>query len=508
MPRITRRLSLLGSMASVAVSKSALAAADALKLTFVLVNDIYKMSEEDGRGGLARLAAVVKAERENGAAAGRRVFFAHAGDTLSPSLMSGFDKGEHMIVLFNAVHPDIFVPGNHEFDFGPEVYFRRMSQATFPVLAANLRTSEDAVIPGHNDTLVMEVNGIKLGFIGATLDTSAQISSPGDLKFASTLEVVAQQARALKAAGADLTIAVVHADKLTGQRLLASRAADIILSGHNHDLHIDFDGNSALAESGQDANFVVSVDVSISVRGEGAKRKVTWWPNFRIVDTASVTPDPELLKLTASYEADLSKELDVEIATLAEPLDSRDPIVRGGEAAIGNLFADALRVMNKADIGLTNGGAIRRGRQYAGGAKLTRRDILSELPFGNRSVMTDISGRAVLAALENGLSQAERLSGRFPQTSGLKIAVNLAAPAGSRVLSVQHDGQPLDLARIYRVATNDFLLAGGDGYTMLSSGNNFITVDTGGKLMANDVMAYCRELGMVKAKVEGRIVMK
>src|SRR6476620_9489845 len=99
--------------------------AGAARITFILVNDIYQTSEQAGadgrmRGGFARLAAVVKAER----AKGNPVVFAHGGDTLSPSLMSGLDRGAHIIALTNLVRPDIFVPGNHEFDFGKAVFLR------------------------------------------------------------------------------------------------------------------------------------------------------------------------------------------------------------------------------------------------------------------------------------------------------------------------------------------------------------------------------------------------
>ena len=116
------------------------AAAQADQVTFVLVNDIYLMGDKmmpDGRrrGGFARLAAVVKAER----AKGGHVIFAHAGDTLSPSLMSGLDHGAHIITLTNMIPPDIFAPGNHEFDFGKDVFFERMKEAKFPLYAANLR---------------------------------------------------------------------------------------------------------------------------------------------------------------------------------------------------------------------------------------------------------------------------------------------------------------------------------------------------------------------------------
>src|SRR5687767_6077603 len=90
------------------------ARAESARITFILVNDIYLMGDQvmpDGqrRGGFARLASVVKAER----AKGGHVIFAHAGDTLSPSLMSAIDRGAHIMTLTNLVPPDIFAPGNH-----------------------------------------------------------------------------------------------------------------------------------------------------------------------------------------------------------------------------------------------------------------------------------------------------------------------------------------------------------------------------------------------------------
>ena len=96
------------------------------------------MPDGKRRGGFARLAAVVKAER----AKGGHVVFAHAGDTLSPSLMSGFDRGAHIIALTNLIPPDVFAPGNHEFDFGKATFFQRMGEARFPLYAANLRDPE------------------------------------------------------------------------------------------------------------------------------------------------------------------------------------------------------------------------------------------------------------------------------------------------------------------------------------------------------------------------------
>src|SRR3954466_6310028 len=107
--------------------------AESTRVSFLLVNDIYQMSDQAGadgqrRGGFARLAAVVKAERAKGA----HVIFAHGGDTLSPSLMSGIDHGAHIMALTNLVKPDVFVPGNHEFDFGKATFLQRMWEGRLP----------------------------------------------------------------------------------------------------------------------------------------------------------------------------------------------------------------------------------------------------------------------------------------------------------------------------------------------------------------------------------------
>src|SRR5262252_3606439 len=117
----------------IAILCASSACAETSRITFILVNDIYLIADQVGpdgerRGGFARLAAVVKAER----AKGGHVIFAHAGDTLSPSLMSGLDRGAHIITLTNMVPPDIFTPGNHEFDFGKAIFLQRMADATFP----------------------------------------------------------------------------------------------------------------------------------------------------------------------------------------------------------------------------------------------------------------------------------------------------------------------------------------------------------------------------------------
>jgi 5'-nucleotidase/UDP-sugar diphosphatase len=477
------------------------ARADTVDFTLLLTNDIYKVDKQAERGGFARLNAVVKAER----ASGRTVIYAHAGDLISPSLLSGLDQGQHTIALTNMAPPDIFTPGNHEFDFGPEVFRKRMEEANFPLFAANLRTAEGTPLPGFKDTEIRDIQGLKLGIVGLTAEDSPVKSSPGDgLAFAPTLETAVAKAEELRTQGADMILVVAHANRAVDMRLFYSGAFDIILSGDDHDLALFFDGRTVLAESREEAEFVTIIDVKAEVTEKDGKRSVSWFPNFRIIDTATVTPDPETQAKVDAYNAELDTELNLAIGTTAEPLDSRKAAVRGGEAAIGNLIADAVREAVKADIAIVNGGGIRGNKEYAAGTELTRRDVLTELPFGNKTMKLEVTGETIWAALENGVSEVENSAGRFPQVSGLTFKADLRKPKGQRVTEVIIAGKPLDRAATYTLATNDYMYGGGDGYVMLESAKPLLGVRDA-KLMANDVMAYIAAAKSVAVKVEGRI---
>ncbi len=506
MTPFVRRLVILTLFAVVAFAHAA--PAQSTKVTFILVNDIYQMSEQilpDGkaRGGFARLAAVVKAER----AKGGHVVFAHAGDTLSPSLMSGFDRGAHIVTLTNMIPPDIFVPGNHEFDFGKQVFLQRMAEAKFPLYAANLRDADGRPLPGFKDRAVLTFDGVRIGVTGAALDDTPRMSTPEDLKFAPTVGTVTEQAGALRREGTDFVVAVVHADRRQDTEIAATRAVDLLLSGHDHDLFVNFDGRNAVVKSSYDAHYVVVIDVAITVKQQAGRREVIWWPDFRIIDTANVTPDPEVAAAVAKFEQEFTKEMDVALGTTATELDSRNATVRTREAAIGNLFADAMREATSADVAVTNGGGIRAGKIYPPGSTITRRHILAELPFANRVVTVEMTGGELKRALDNGLAQLPNAGGRFPQVSGLSLDADLRRPPGQRIVRISVGGVPLDENKIYKVAINDFLARGGDNYVQFRDAKR-ITPDNDAPLQANQVMSYIRRLGTVRARVEGRMVFR
>ena len=228
------------------------------------------MPDGKRRGGFARLAAIVKAER----AKGGHVIFAHAGDTLSPSLMSGLDRGAHIITLTNLIPPDIFVPGNHEFDFGKAIFLQRMAEAKFPLYAANLRGADGAPLPNFKDRSIVTFDGVRIGLTGATYDDAARSSSPEDLKFAPTVATIKEQA----------DIAAARRRRFRGRgracrppaglrASMATGAIDLLLTGHDHDLFINYDGRDAAVESSYDAHYVTAVDVTIDVKVQNGQAR-------------------------------------------------------------------------------------------------------------------------------------------------------------------------------------------------------------------------------------------
>ncbi|MBY0532923.1 MAG: bifunctional metallophosphatase/5'-nucleotidase [Xanthobacteraceae bacterium] len=478
----------------------------ATKVTFVLFNDFYIMNEQllpDGklRGGFARLATVVKDKR----AKNKNVIVAHGGDTLSPSLMSGFDRGKHIVALTNLIAPDIFVAGNHEFDFGRDTFLERMREAKFPLYGANLRLANGKPVPDHKDRTIINFDGVKLGLTGIAYEKSARLSSPEDLKFLPCVDTTKEQATLLRKEGADFVCAVLHCDRGDAFLLQFAQAAELLLTGHTHDLFVQYDGQVGIVESGYDAFYVTCIDVDILVSERDGKRVTAWWPKFRVIDTADVTPDPAVAAAVAKYNDDFSRETEVVIAKTDVELDSRNATIRTREAAIGNLFADAMRVSMKADAAVINGGGIRSGKVYPPGSVIRLKDILAELPFNNRVVVVEIAGADLLLAMENGLAQVPVPAGRFPQVSGMKIVFDPKLPMRKRVISLEVAGKPVEPSQIYRVAILDFLARGGDDYVTFRTAKR-VTPDADAPLLANEVIAYLKKLGVVKTIAEGRII--
>ena len=138
------------------------------------------------------------------------------------------------------------------------------------------------------------------------------------------------------------------------------------------------------------------------------------------------------------------------------------------------------------------------------GSTLTRKDILTELPFGNVVVLIELSGADLLAAVENGVGRVEDKAGRFPQVSGMSFVFDPKRGKGDRVVEIKVGGQSLDKAKTYKIATNDYMYGGGDGYASLTNGKALIDASAA-TLMATIVMDYLADQGTISPKLEGRI---
>jgi len=491
-----RLATVLAAALFASVSVTALAK-DQLKI--VHVNDLDRMEGTGETGGVARLATVLSNIR----AEGGTVLATSAGDSISPSLLSSFDEGAHMIALLNMAGIDAMALGNHEFDFGPDVLRTRISEANFTMLSNNAFEPDGTLVDGVSDNMMIEVGDHTVGLFGLTTDGTAVKSSPGDITFQNPVDVAASTAAALRAAGADVVIALAHTDRPEDIELLDAGDVDILLSGDDHDLFVRYDGNVAMVESSSQASLVTVVTLDIETVEGRRGPQVEWSPAFEVINTAGVDPDPAVAEEVAKYEAFLSAELDIEIGETPVLLDTRRTTVRSGESAFGNLTVDAMRVETGADVAITNGGGIRGDTTYQPGTVITRRDILTELPFGNKTVLLEVSGTDILAALENGVSAVEDGGGRFPHVSGMTFSFDPSKPAGERVSEVMVAGAPLDEGATYLLATNDFMGKGGDGYAMFAGKPSVIEANAAELMAAQVIRAF--ETGGAVPALDGRV---
>jgi len=481
------------------------AAAEPTKITFLHVNDVYEISPKQGQGGFAELMTLLQAER----AGAQHSITTFGGDLISPSVMSGLTKGAQMIELMNAIGADVAVPGNHEFDFGPDIAAQRIGEAKFPWLGTNVLGADGKPAAGMTDVYTVKAGEFTVGFFGLLAPETDTLSSPGpDIHFAPVAETAQAAVSKLQEMGADVIVALTHLDMATDIALARDvKGITAILGGHDHDPAAWLAGRVPILKAGYDAHHLGVLDLSVEWVESRGKKKLQVVPTWRLTSTAGVAPDAGIKAIVDKHNAKLDEELNVPVGKVAVLLDSQRASVRSKETNIGNLIADAMRKAVAADIAITNGGGIRGDRTYEAGSVLTRKDVLTELPFGNVTVLLELSGADVKAALENGVSEVEKMAGRFPQVSGLTFSYDPSAPVGARIDAVKIGGAPLDPAKTYRVATNDYMAGGGDGYAAFKNGKALIDA-SGAKLMATTVMDYIAANAPVAPEVEGRITAK
>ncbi len=468
-------------------------------LTILQLNDVYSTVPVDGLGGLARVATLKKQL----AAAGRTPLLLLAGDFLSPSVASSVFKGEQMVAALNAAGLDVATLGNHEFDFGDDVLLERMREAKWTWVVSNvIDTRMNKPIGGALPYLIRTFGTLKVGFIGLCLTTEE--ITPSKLTHTRLLDPIAAAARylpILRRQGAQAIVAITHLSFAADRALIARfPQIDLIIGGHEHYPITTTEGRTLISKAGSDAKFVARIDVN------------RWRPGvierfYELIPiTSALADDPDTAAVVKSYEDRLGTALDEVVGQTTVPLDADSVRMRAAETNIGDFFADAVRAEAAADFAILNSGSIRGDRVYPAGP-LTKRTLLSMHPFGNVICKIALPGRVVLQALEHGVSKLPATAGQFPQVSGLTMRVDPNAPPGNRVREVLVGGKPLDPNATYTLAVPDFMLKGGDGYTMFAA-QRVLVAPEAGRLLVEALEKRVAEQKTIAPAIEGRIVVQ
>jgi 5'-nucleotidase len=468
-------------------------------LTILQLNDVYSTVPIDGRGGLARVAAL----KQKIASEGRTTLMMLAGDFLSSSVESTIFKGEQMVAALNAAGLDMATLGNHEFDFGIDLLVQRMHEAKWQWVVSNvIDRATDQPVGGAAPYLVRSFGRFKLGVIGLCLTTEG---IPPDklqrVRLVDPLDAAATYVPVLKREGVDAIVALTHLT-FEQDRALAERYPDIdvIVGGHEHFPITAVENRTFISKAGSDAKFVARIDLARQPSGMMERF-------FELIPiTASLPEDAHTAEVVNSYESRLSAELNVVVATSPVPLDAATIRLRVSETNLGDLVADAMRAGADADVALVNSGGIRGDRVLPTGA-LTRRTLLEIHPFGNVLCKLAVSGSVILDALNSGVSKLPAAAGQFPQVSGMSFRVDPRGPPGDRVREARVNGQPLDPNKSYTIAIPDFILLGGDGYGMFG-GQRVLISPQSGELMVTALERYLAGRPDFPSTPKGRIVIE
>jgi 5'-nucleotidase len=405
-----------------------------------------------------------------------------------------------------------------------------------------------------------------IGIFGLTPPDTGILSNPGaGVTFGTDVVAIAQaQVDALKAAGAQHVIGLTHVGYPVDQQIAAGvRGINVIVGGHSHTPLLplvnppspvgvasqgpyptivnDPDGKPVVITTdwewgkwlgditvGFDATGLVSV-ISGVIRPVWADGLGSPPRALLPGEQPEIAPDATFqTEINTVWKPGVDALSNQQIGSTAVFLDGERLTVRNRETNLGNLIADAMLEKTKAagaQLCITNGGGIRASIPGpAGGAAtdpVTVGEVLTVLPFGNTLALVTITGAQVIAALENGVSQVNLANpsssaGRFPQVGGLRFIWDPIRPVGSRIVSVLVETTPahgtvaqraaaftpINPTASYRVVTNNFMLTGGDGYSVFTQGTN--GVDTG-FIMADEVQNYITANSPVNRGTEGRI---
>jgi 5'-nucleotidase len=509
-----------------------------ITLSVVATNDVHGHVEQlplfGGFLGNLRKARA----RDHGA-----LLLLDAGDMLQGTLESNLSEGAATVRAFNALGCAAASVGNHEFDFGPVgphpvvlanednplgALEARAREAHFPWLSSNLarKDGQTPAVPGVVPSALLEIAGVHVGVIGGiTKDalTQTQSANVTELVVTPLAESVAREAKSLRARGAGVVIAVVHAggechdlrnpealascdDKaevFALARALSPKDVDLIVAGHTHEGVAHRVNGIPIIESFSNGRAFGRVDLYVETRSGKAGSLRIYPPQALCAEQldkpacagesyegAPVARDAAVLQVLAPdlerARAERQRPLDVELT-------SEFKRSHKTESALGNLVADLVRgAYPGADAAINNGGSVRTGLP----AGPLRYGLLFEMfPFDNAVAELRVSA-AELAQIIAANLQSDR---GFLALSGLRASARCAGHALTVELS-RAKGAPLAPKTRLRVLTSDFLANGGDGLLRgIPLAKDAITIHR--ERMLRD--AFVEELSARKGKLDG-----
>ncbi len=521
--KVWKRLMVVSVLACFLLS-STLVFAETAKLTILHTNDHHGhfMKSSSYAGGLAAQSTLVNIVRAEVTEAGGVVLLLSAGDVNMGTPESDMLDAQPDFTAMSVMGYDAMSPGNHDFDKPyADVLMKQKDIASFPFLSANIvkKDTGEALFDAY---VIKEFEGLKVAILGLTTEETPVITNPknvADLEFKNAIETASALVPKLREE-ADVVIALTHLGFNEGgygyegyeatsdvELAKAVEGIDVIVGGHSHTVleQAEVVGKTLIVQAGSNSDFVGRLDLVIDTEAntitESASqllpvnktKQVTFnEKRYTMYAGPAYFDDADVVDALAPFTAQADELLSQPIGEALVRLDGDRELVRSQETNMGNLITDAQRAKVGADIAFLNGGGIRAPLEAG---PLTYRDVLTVQPFGNKLVVLDLTGAQVMETL-NYAATVSAGQGAFVHVSGLKWTNNKGVAE-----NVMVGDAPIDLAKTYTAVTNNFMAAGGDGYTVFKDLPQYDT----GFVDADALKEYIEQMGKVEPKVEGRL---
>jgi 2',3'-cyclic-nucleotide 2'-phosphodiesterase (5'-nucleotidase family) len=451
-----------------------IAAANVIDL--VSLNDFHgAIDETDKNVGGAKLGGLIKQKQgEN-----PQTVVLGGGDLFQGSALSNLTKGEVVAALlkeYGMVYSSI---GNHEFDWGAEMIPKLAQSGGFDFLAANIATIDAS--GAHNFELgqpygILEVGGKKIGLIGLTTLSTPHQTLPENVKdfvFLDPIETARKWERHLRQEeGVDVVFALTHmGSEMVGETIVGEAAElaqavptlDGIFSAHSHRFVAGKVGNVPLVQAGANGRGLSNMSIIYTKDGQ---RLATIGTNEHLTPNIATLPvDAASQKIIDVYKEKVGPLLNEVLGTNFQDL-PHDRNAAENVTVMGQATAKMMQEIMDTDVAIINGGAIRSGLRAG---DITVGDMYTVFPFDNTLVEAEVTGAHLKQLIAHGINPASFSPGQFYGVNGWYALDNDGNPqlTSLRLLN----GKKIEDDALYRVATLDFLIAGGDWYDFTSATN-------------------------------------